>query len=87
MDLTLEINTENKYNNNKNKIQQRVPTSKEYFAVYVCYFKTRKQLIKTPRFPVFRHQLQLLHTLILLTNETLEFMSRDECLISTNARK
>ena len=30
MDLTLEINTENKYNNNKNKIQQKVPTSKEY---------------------------------------------------------
>ena len=28
MDLTLEINTENKYN--KNKIQQKVPTSKEY---------------------------------------------------------
>ena len=27
MDLTLEINTENKYNNNKNKIQQKVLTS------------------------------------------------------------
>ena len=30
MNFTLEINTENKYNNSKNKIQQKVQTSEEY---------------------------------------------------------
>ena len=42
MDLTLEINTENKYSNNKNKIQQKVPTLKEYSQLLSASSKPEK---------------------------------------------